>query len=220
MKRILTAGIGLLLTLVTKAQVAGRWSVEAGFGLQGNFFVINKFYADNRFSDGSAEFNRKNFIGTLGALEVAYNLGKRGALNAGVSFTANNRKIDFATTVNGVPVLLDNFRITHRNQFFQLGYQYRVTPQSPRLLVEAGLFYLRMQQQEVEISATTPLGISLIERDYNDYKLEEGGVFAGIGTGHRFTEHWEAGLRSRLYFLVSTGSFEAITLSPYIRYRF
>jgi len=58
------------------------------------------------------------------------------------------------------------------------------------------------------------------QRNFNNSKLEEGGAFAGTNFSKMIDTKFELGIRSRIYFLISTNEFEAVTLTPTLTYHF
>ena len=58
------------------------------------------------------------------------------------------------------------------------------------------------------------------ERNSKNSGLAEGGVFVGIGYSKKIDTKFELGLKSRVYYLVSVQTLEAITLTPTLSYRF
>ena len=82
-----------------------------------------------------------------------------------------------------------------------------------------GKFYLRSIQQEVEIGNFANY-ILFDERKYKNNKLEEGGVFTGFHYSKPIDTKFELGIKTRVYYLISTGSFEAVTLTPTLTYFF
>lgn len=77
-----------------------------------------------------------------------------------------------------------------------------------------------MNQQEVEIDDRTNGGVLVEERNYKTNKLEEGGAFIGLHYSKKIDTKFDLGIKSRVYYLISTYSFEAITLTPTLTYHF
>lgn len=50
--------------------------------------------------------------------------------------------------------------------------------------------------------------------------MEEMGIFAGLSFDKSLGDKFSLGVRARGYFVISTGTFEAITLTPFLRYGF
>lgn len=204
----------LLSALFVTAQ-RSRFSIEGNYGLQRNFFVTSYDESPNSFSQTS--FYKKAPIGTMGGIELKYRVGKRGALTLGYAGSVNSRTVSYRTTINGVTVGISDFKITHKNRFFQLGYEYALHKKDPSLFAEAGLFYVRPFQQEIDIASG---GILFEERNFNNSRLEEGGVFIGFTYMKKIDTKFRLGIKSRLYYLASTNSLEALTLTPVLSYSF
>ena len=206
----------LLSALFVTAQHS-RFSIEGNYGLQRNFFVTSYDESPNSFSQTS--FYKKAPVGTIGGIELKYRIGKRGALAFGYAGSVNSRTVSYRTTINGVAVGISDFKITHKNRFFQLGYEYALQKKNLSLFAEAGLFYVRPFQQEIDISQSRRV-ILFEERNFNNSKLEEGGFFIGVTYMKKIDTKFRLGIKSRLYYLASTNSLEALTLTPVLSYSF
>lgn len=193
------------------AQKESRFSIEINYGLNGNFFVRSY---EERAPATVVLFYNKKFIGSIGGLELEYDVGKNGSLGLAFAKSVNKREVDYNNGVNGA---IQNFNISHTNLFYQLYYEKAVFKKLNNLRFQGGIFYLRMNQQEIDAS---PGGIFAEERDFENNKLEEGGVFAGVHYFKKIDTKFDIGIRTRLYYLVSTNTLEAITLTPTLTYRF
>ena len=210
MKHLFLSTLFSLMTLLLLAQRNARLSLEVNYGLQGNFFV--RSYTE--YAPGSAKaLYKKNFIGTIGGLELKYKLNPFSNISLGYSKSINKREINY--TAMYVSIL--HFRISHINNFYQLGYERVFSKRNMDIKFNSGIFYLRMKQQEVDAS---PVGVSLEERDYKHNKPEEGGAFFGLHYSKKIDTKFELGIKSRVYYLISTNQFEAITLTPTLTYNF
>lgn len=206
----------LLSALFVTAQHS-RFSIEGNYGVQRNFFVTSYDESPNSFFQTS--FYKKAPIGTIGGIELKYRVGKRGALTLGYAGSVNSRTVSYSNTINGVAVGIADFKITHKNRFFQLGYEYALQKKNPSVFVEAGLFYVRPFQQEIDISQSRRV-ILFEERNFNNSRLEEGGIFIGFTYTKKIDTKFRLGIKSRLYYLASTNSLEAVTLTPVLSYSF
>ncbi len=204
-----------IISLSSFAQQKGRFSIEANYGIQANFFV-NTYNENTPFE---ASFLNKNVIGSIGGLGIKYHFNNKSALSLAYDRSANTREINYNEIVNGVEYFIDDFNIRHTNQFFQLGYEYTLDTKKTKWIFSGGLLYLLSNQQEINISGR-PSGIYIRERNYKSYGLEEGGAFMGIQHAWSIDKHFDLGIRSKVFFLVSTGTFEAITLTPTLTYHF
>ena len=197
------------------AQNGKKLSVEINYGLNGNFFVRSY---DEVGGPPAKRFLNKNFIGTISGLEMEYALNKKSRLGLAFAKSRNSKEINYSGNI--IPITIINFNITHVNNFFQLFYDRNLSKKIPGFSYQAGLFYLRMHQQEIEIADRINGGALVEERNYKSYKLEEGGVFVGFHYSKKIDTKFDLGIKSRVYYLISTNSFEAITLTPTLTYHF
>jgi hypothetical protein len=204
-----------MILSVTKieAQQGNKLSIEASYGLQGNFFV--RSYEELGRPDGTAFLN-KNFIGSIGGLEMSYQVTKMASISIGYAQSTNNRKINYFNSLNGVGVYITDFEIKHENRFYQLYYQRSLSRKINHFKLELGLYYLRSQQQEIGIGNN----VAFEQRNFANSYLEEGGISAGFHYKIKVDTHFDFGIRSRIYYLISTNELEAISLTPTLTYRF
>ena len=204
-----------MILSVTKieAQQSNKLSIEASYGLQGNFFV--RSYEELGRPDGTAFLN-KNFIGSIGGLEMNYQVTKMASISIGYAQSTNNRKINYINSLNGVGVYIGDFEIKHESRFYQFNYQRSLSKKYTNFKFELGLYYLRTQQQEIAIGNY----IAFEQRNFANSYLEEGGISAGFHYKIKVDTHFDFGIRSRIYYLISTNELEAISLTPTLAYRF
>ncbi|MEN9599887.1 MAG: hypothetical protein RL596_2206 [Bacteroidota bacterium] len=205
----------LALPALSFSQKKNRVSLEAAYGLQGNYFVGS--YTEVNRPGTQAAFLNKNFIGSIGGITLKYRATKTASWGLGYSRSRNTRTVDYFTSINGFGVYIRDFDITHLNHFFEIFYQRKFSKKLPFLKYEIGLFYLRPQQQEVEVSFS---GAGFEQRNFKNAKLEEGGAFVGIQFSKMIDTKFELGIKSRVYYLISTNSLETITLTPTLAYHF
>lgn len=205
----------LFYSTILFAQREKKISLEINYGLNGNFFVRSY---NETVTPPAKFFYKKNFLGTISGLEMKYTLNKNSWLGLGFATSRNSREIDYSGSI--FPITIINFHITHVNKFFQFFYDRNFSKTIPAFKYQVGLFYLRMNQQEVEIADRVNGGALFEERNYKTYKLEEGGAFIGFHYSKKIDTKFDLGIKSRLYYLISTNSFEAITLTPTLTYHF
>ena len=205
----------LICSTIIFAQKEKKMAIEINYGLNGNFFVTNY---DEVGGPPAKRFLNKNFIGSIGGLEMAYAVGKKSRLGLAYAKSRNSKEIDYSGNI--FPVAIINFQITHINKFFQLFYDRSFSKKISGLNYQIGLFYLRMNQQEIEIADQLNGGILVEERNYKTNKLEEGGLFIGFQYLKKIDTKFDLGIKSRVYYTISTNSFEAITLTPTLTYHF
>ena len=205
--------LAILSATTIKAQQSKKLSIEASYGVQGNFFV--RSYEELGRPDGTAFLN-KNFIGSIGGLEMSYQVTKMASISIGYAQSTNNRKINYINSLNGVGVYITDFEIKHENRFYQLYYQRSLSKKINHFKLELGLYYLRSQQQEIAIGNY----VAFEQRNFANSYLEEGGVSAGFHYKIKVDTHFDFGIISRIYYLISTNELEAISLTPTLTYRF
>ena len=190
----------------------GRFSIEANYGIQGNFFV--RSYDE---VNGPAPQNRKkNFVGTIGGIQLNYHFKDRSSVFAGYSHSVNKGRKNHDEVINGIRIAITDFTLRQNNDFFLLGYQRAFNKKTPQLKYDAGLFIINFQQQEIDILN----GVNAIERNYKNYGMQEGGVFAGLEYSKPIDTHFSFGIKLRGYYLLSTKAMEAVSLTPVLRYHF
>lgn len=216
MKHLFLSSLFSLMTLLLLAQRNGSLSLEINYGLQGNFFVRN--YNETGGPGPKTYFYNKHFIGSIGGSELKYKLGQKGNLGIAYARSVSSRKISYSGPFNSINLRITDYRVTHTDIFYQLFYERSLRKISP-VKAQIGLFYLRMNQQEVELSNYINT-ISFEERNYKNSKLEEGGAFFGLHYSKKIDTKFELGIKSRVYYLISTNELEAITLTPTLTYTF
>ncbi|HPH36140.1 MAG: hypothetical protein KGZ59_00940 [Chitinophagaceae bacterium] len=197
------------------AQKKNKFSFEINYGLNGNFFV--RSYEEQAPPFPVTEISKKNFIGTVGGIELKYKVTKRASWGFGFAKSSNQKAINYTSNVNGVVLSIKDFDIKHVNHFYQLFYEREIIKKIPALKSQIGLFYLRPQQQEVSISRN---GFLFEQRNFKNSYLEEGGIFVGLHYSKKIDTKFELGVKSRVYYLISTNSIEAVTFTPTLTYLF
>jgi hypothetical protein len=189
-------------------------AVEINYGLQGNFFVSSADYG----GPSETRFYKKNFIGSIKGIEIKYCFTKKARLAFGFANSINTKEIDF--TSRSIALGIRDWKITHTNNFYQLFYERDFDKYKRHFRYHAGLFYLRANQQEIDIADFPNGGVGFEQRNYKNSNLEEGGVFVGFHYARKIDTKFELGIKSRVYYLLSTGTLEAITLTPTLAYIF
>lgn len=211
MKRLILLCLVVIQISSLQAQTKKRISLEVHYGLNGNFFVRSY---NETIPPPAKLFYKKNFIGTAAGFEVKYNLTTKSSINLAYTKSVNKREINYD---NGFNATILYFNISHTNHFYQLFYETAISKKIKSFKIHGGIYYLRMNQQEVDVS---PAGVLFEERDFKHYKLEEGGVFLGFHYLKKIDTKFDLGIKSRVYYTISTSSFEAITLTPSLTYHF
>ena len=215
-KITLIMGIFLINSVVLHAQKS-KFSLEVNYGLNGNFFV--RSYDELGGHNPKTYFYKKNFVGSIAGLELKFQMDSSSTLSIAYAQSVNGKKINFDGPFNSIYLQIENFTIRHINHFYQFAYEGTFNKLKNNWKFQAGLFYLRSNQQEISLENYNNL-INLAERNYKNNGLEEGGIFVGLGYFKPIDRHFSLGIRSRVYFLISTGTFEAVTLTPALSYHF
>ncbi len=210
--------IGLFISLSPAfGQKNSNLSVEVNYGLNGNFFV--RSYDELGGPSDKKYFYKKDFLGTIGGVELKYQLNESSTLNVGYARSINKGEKNYSGAVNGVDVFINNFNIRHTNDFYQLAYERRFKKSNPLFNYHLGIVLANMQQQEIQLESFSNQ-IIIDERNFKNSRLQEAGVFGGIHLIKKIDTKFYAGLRVRAYYLVSVQTLEAIVLTPTLSYRF
>lgn len=215
MRHILLITILFTLSKVSISQKKQPLSIEANYGLNGNFFVRRY---DETSGPSAKRFYNKNFVGTVGGIELKYKIGKASNLGLAYSRSHNSREINFIGNV--LPVGIIDFHISHISNSYMLYYERQFTTKNEGFCFHAGLIYQRTNQQEVEIGDFVNGGAGFEERNFKNSRLEEGGCVFGLHYSKFIDAKFELGIKGRGYYLISTGTFDMITLTPTLTYHF
>lgn len=203
-----------LFWILSSSQNANRnFFVDINYGINGNFFV--RSYTEQNLAGFGQSFYNKNFIGTIGGIDLAYSLSERTTIGLGYSRSVNTRSINFLQT--GSPIFVQDFTISHKNDFYQLLLTRKIGKITKGFSLEGGAYYLRSAQQEVDIS---PFSAAFEERNFKNSRLEELGAVIGFQYKQKVDAHLYFGLRTRFYFTLSTGAPELIAFTPILAYQF
>ena len=208
-KQLFLFASGIFICLISYGQKS-KFSLEVNYGISGNFFV--RSYDEMNAPGPHTSFYNKNFIGSIGGIELKYKLNNKSSLGIAYSRSVNSRTINYSAPY----ILIRDFKISHTDIFDQVYYERVFIEKIPGFKSELGLFYLRMNQQEVDISNA----VTFDERNYKNSKLEEGGAFLGFQYSKKIDTKFELGIKSRVYYLISTATFEAMALTPTLVYNF
>ncbi len=207
----------ILLSFQLQAQNSNKVSVQASYGLNGNFFV--RSYDETGGPDNKVYLYKKKFIGTIAGVELSYHLNNYSSILAGYSRSTNKGKKNYNGSINGVNIFVNDFNIIHNNDFYQLGYERKLKKLIPNFKYHVGVVLAVMEQQEISIENFSNQ-IVIDERNFKNSRLQEGGIFGGIEWAKKIDTKFEAGIKIRAYYLLSVQSFEAITLTPVLTYTF
>jgi hypothetical protein len=220
--------IVLFITQISFAQEkSSRFSVSAYYGPAYNFFVdygrpVNK--EDGYFIPpvdplGGLELIQKNAIGTVGGLQVSYRFKTRNRFSIGYTREQHIGKFNGMVTLsNGTPVFVNDIRLRHLNEFFELNYK-RAIGKSLNWYFTIGFYVLNPSQAELHIYPSQNF-VEISERNNKNSNLQEGGFSLGAEYFFYQSGQFQFGVTSKLYFTASTGEFETLTFSPLLKYKF
>ena len=216
MKGAILSFIFVFSILAGYSQNKERFSIGVNYGLNGNFFVGSY---DELSPSGEVSLLKKNFIGTIAGLQFSYKIGKNSNLGIAYNRSINKGKKNYHAIINGVDIFVEDFNIRHVNNFYELFYEHGFSKKTMDWSYHAGVFLLSSAQQEIEFDNFLQAAF-VQERNYQNSGLSEGGVFAGLQYSKKIDTRFRLGLKTRVYYLISTGSFEAISLTPTLSYYF
>lgn len=184
----------------------GRLEIAANYGLGGNFFVSS--YNEQQ----SSQFYSKDFIGTIGGIELVWNL-KDNKQAFGLSFdrAVNHGEKNISPTSTNNNITVENFNLRQTNKMYGVFYKRTFKSTFSAFL---GFYLFSDISQDLEAS--------------NEYvylretKSTEVGFFLGADYFFFTSGNFEVGIQSKLfsYFAISEFDLEAISLTPKIRYCF
>jgi hypothetical protein len=196
----------------TSQKINSKWSLEANYGLNGNFFVRSYDELEGRAKQTA--FLKKNFVGNSSGLELKYHSNSKSTFGLAYARTVNKAAKNFEGTLNNIPVFIRDFQIRHINDLYQVYYQKKL--KKTHFNYDIGLVYATTAQQEIDLN----FGIIIDERNKKNSGLEEGGIFLGLQYSRKIDTRFNLGIKSRIYYLVSVQTLEAITLTPTLSYNF
>jgi hypothetical protein len=209
-------------TLVSFGQQPGRFKAQINYGINGNYYANTYEY--------NSEYNYldifdKKFVGTTGGVEVSYALTNNASIFTGYSKTTNTGTKNLRMDVGNVQFYLSDFKLRHINHFVTVGYERRFKASQPAFTYHLGATLVFQQQQEISLGnlyygpPVSPY-ISVSERSGRKSGLNKAGLFAGFEYRRPIDKRFDLGLKVRGYYMLTNSSFETITLTPTLTYKF
>ena len=206
----------LLFTTVVWTQETeeptGRLELAINYGIGGNFFVTD--YDEQQPS----YFYSKDFIGTIGGVELVWNL-KDNKQAFGLSFdkSVNHGEKNVTRTTANNSISVENFNLSHTNKIYGIFYKRKF---KSTFSASLGFYLFYSYDQLLEIQNNR-----FFLKEISPKNLEnstEGGFFLAADYFFFKSGNFEVGIQSKLfsYFAISEFDLEAISLTPKIRYRF
>ncbi len=207
----------IINTITTSAQPKkGNFSVEAHYGLTGNFFVRSYEEANRVIPD--TIFLKKNFIGTNLSLNVGYYFNKKWKLSLGYIRQENKKDIDFKKAYPGTFVYIAT-TLRHFNNFWDLELTRYFENKKNRVAITLGASYMRFRQNEIEI-ANRGLAIDFLERDAKRFNLVDLGMVIGATYDYKIQPKVYLGVATKFHYNATADIAESISLSPYVHFYF
>ena len=207
--------IGLIQSTAQKPY--DNFSIEPIYGANINFRLSG--YNETPGPFYTTAFFKKHLLGSVGGLNFLMSVSKKSNIGIGYMRSANTRTINYSGA--NFPVDIYNWRIYHVNNIYQVFYRYAQQKNKQKYFANAGLFYVRPLQQEIELIDRQQRGSVLFEeRSYKRNRLEEGGAFLGLGYKYQLAKNVGVGVQSNLYFTISTNRFELLSLTPTVSFDF
>lgn len=191
--------------------------MQVNYGLTGNFFVRDY---DETYSPSSFHkyFYSKNFIGNIAGLYAEYRVSRRSFVFIEYSRSTNTGKKNYYNDANGTEIYIRDFKIRHTNNFYHLGYGLDIKMKNCVLRPDIGVMEIYDSKQTITMEDFNSIRID--ESNFKNDNSVEGGVFLGLGCTKKIDTKFDLGIKARIYYLISTNSLEAVTLTPTLTYHF
>lgn len=199
------------------AQNNSKFSIEVNYGLNGNFFV--RSYDESNGPNTQINLLKKNFIGSIGGGSLKFHLGSKSTVFAEYGHSTNKGRKSYEVQSGAYLIQINDFNIRHTNNLYSAGYEYSLPIKNLSFKIDGGVTLLTSSQQEIEIDNWN-YNVLIDERNNHNSKLAEGGIFLGSAYNIEVGSGFEFGIKARVYYLVSTGTFEMVSLTPVLSYRF
>jgi hypothetical protein len=216
MRNIIILFFVSMLSVKASTQQMKKFALEVNYGLNGNFFVRD--YDETGGPGNKTYLYSKNFVGTIGGIEFKFLPTSNSSVSIGYSRSHNNGSKNYSAVINGLNVFIEDFTLRHINEYYQLTYERSIKKSNPNWKFHVGLVIATMKQQEILLENFSNQ-IVLQERNFQNSKLQEGGVHGGIHWQIPIDQRFLFGIRGRVYYFISTQTLEAITLTPTLSYK-
>ncbi|MFN4285046.1 MAG: hypothetical protein ACK4E8_03690 [Lacibacter sp.] len=204
------------LSSKTFAQTS-KISLEANYGINGNFFVANR--DEQSGPTDKTYFYKKNFIGTIGGFELTYKTGIKSSLFIGYNRSVNASSKNHFGQISNVDISIRDFTLRDINSILLIGYRKGLFDKKYKGSFELGPVLMYSAIQDIMIENWDNI-IFIDESNFKNSQSVEGGLFVGFQIARKIDNHFDIGLRFRTHYLISVSSLEMITLTPTLTYRF
>jgi hypothetical protein len=196
----------------------GNFSIEAHYGLNGNFFVRSYDETSSIGTLQEAIFYKKNFIGTNLQINTGYYFNKKWKLSLGYTRQENKRDITYTKAYPNY-FLNINTTIRHFNNFWDLELTRYYENKNHRLGITLGASYMRFRQNEIDI-LYNGRAINIEERDVKRYHLEDLGLVVGCTYDFKIQPKVYLGMSTKFHYNVTADIAESVSISPYVHFYF
>lgn len=196
-----------------------KFSISAGYGLAGSFFVSQYVESLPFPSNNYGNFSKKNFIGSSQEFSIGYRLNKNYELNAGIDFQHFERRVKASDTLASVNIYIDK-TLQERNYIYFANLSRVFERKKDLFHAGLGLYYIRYRSESIEYGTGIPNFYSNYEARYDNSKEEEGGAFVELAYEYKFQPRVNIGIKTQFYYTISIASAESITLFPYVKILF
>lgn len=134
----------------------------------------------------------------------------------GYQYQRFSRHVQVEDTLSGVGLSLDH-QIYHINNIWSGGINKSYIRKKSLLSWGGGLFYIRPEQEEVEIFSNFIIDR---ERNQKNSRLNDGGAFAELAYEYKFQPKVDIGIKGQVWFILSGSYFDSVALFPFIKLNF
>jgi hypothetical protein len=219
MKHALLLIIFSISALLSNAQIKkGNFSIEAHYGLTGNFFVQSYDETSSIGTLNDAIFYKKNFIGSNLQINTGYYFNKKWKLSLSYTRQENKKDVNY---IKSYPNYVLNIRSTirHFNNFWDLELTRYYDNKKNRVGISLGASYMRFRQNEIDV-LSGGRAINIEERDAKRFRLVDLGTVVGFTYDYKIQPKVYLGIATKFHYNITADIAESVSLSPYVHFYF
>lgn len=187
-----------------------KLSLEMNYGITGNHFVRSYIEQEGK---GNVLLAKKNFLGTVGQLQLNYHFPNNTTLSIGYAKETLEKERNYSNASSSFSV--KNFSIRHTNNMYFLKHR---RPFSDVFGYHFGAFYVRPEQQELDIYGLSNPRVIIEERDAPNQRLNELGLLAGFDFEKQIDTKFKAGLHLTGNYILTASTYEATYFTGSLAY--
>lgn len=200
-----------------------KFSLEVNYGVAGNNFVRDYIETkeDGYIPTGARLFAKKKFLGSVGQIQLNYHLKNSTSVSVGYTRDMHQQETNYTGYVGDTDFRIDNFALRHNNNIYFAKHR-RNLNEAKTLKYHFGLFYLRPEQQEIDIKLPPYFAPQIVveERDTPNFNLNEAGILAGVDYKRQIDTKFKVGLHLSGYYVASASYYETTYLTGSLSYAF